>query len=75
MIGEGIFIRELKDPVVRESLAIILGGGIEGARTHGMQSFNHLMGDFVRQYVAYCNWLGLKRGKMLPRALAQYLEA
>lgn len=75
MIGEGIFVRELKDPVVRESLAIILGGGIEGARTIGMQRFYRLMGDFVRQYCAYCDALGLKRSKMLPKSLTRYLEA
>ncbi len=73
-IGERIFLRELKDPVMRECLAIILGGGIEGARTHGMASFERLMGDYVRQYYAYCDWLGLQRSKMIPQQYSRYLE-
>jgi hypothetical protein len=50
-IGERHLVRELRDPPFRESLAIIFGGGIEGARTHGMARYQHLMGDFVRQYL------------------------
>ena len=31
-VGERVFERELNDPVLKESLAIIFGGGIEGAK-------------------------------------------
>ncbi len=73
-IGERVLERELEDPALRESLAIILGGGIEGARV-GMRRFERLMGDYVRQYLAHMDWLGIHRGEQFPKGLAQYLEA
>lgn len=73
-IGEQFLIRELVDPVLRESLAIIFGGGIDGARRHGMAAWQHLMGDYCRQYLAWCDWLGLQRRAMYPKQLAQYLD-
>ena len=73
-IGERVFERELNDPVLRESLAIIFGGGIEGARG-GMRQFERLMGHFAQQYLSYTDWLGLHRGEAFPNGLARYLEA
>ena len=73
-IGEGVFARELEDPVLRESLAIIFGGGIEGARS-GMRQYEHMMGDFVRQYLLYTDWLGINRGESLAKGLARFVEA
>jgi len=73
-IGERFMMREMRDPVVRESLAIILGGGIEGARQHGMAAYEHLMGDYFRQYLAWCDWLGLGRRKMFPEVLKPLLD-
>ncbi len=74
MIGERLMLRELRDPVLRESLAIIFGGGIDGARSRGMAQFEHLIGDYLRQYLAWCDWLGLKRRKGLAPELQNYLE-
>ena len=73
-IGERVLERELEDPAFRESLAIILGGGIEGARV-GMERYARLMGDYVRQYLAHLEWLGIDRGQAFPAGLAKYLEA
>ena len=73
-IGERVLERELQDPAFRESLAIILGGGIEGARV-GMERYARLMGDYVRQYLAHLEWLGVHRGEAFPAGLARYLEA
>ena len=73
-IGERFMIREMRDPALREALAIILGGSIEGARTTGMAGYEHLMGDYCRQYLAWCDWLGLQRRATFPRELAQYLD-
>ena len=60
--------------MLRESLAIIFGGGIEGARA-GMRQFERLMGHFAQQYLSYTDWLGLHRGEAFPNGLARYLEA
>ena len=47
---------------MRPALAIIFGGGIKGGRTVGMETYLHLVGDFVRNYLAVCDWLGVPRG-------------
>ncbi|MFQ5933326.1 MAG: hypothetical protein ACE5KI_01625 [Dehalococcoidia bacterium] len=73
-IAEAQMARELKDPVLPEALAVILGGGVEGART-GMKRVGHLLGDFVRQYLRNAEWVGLERGDKLHEGLAAYLES
>lgn len=73
-IGERFLMREMQDPVLREALAIVFGGGIEGAKTDGMQRYRHLMGDYFRQYLAWCDWLGLGRRKTFPEPLKAYLD-
>jgi len=73
-IGERVFARELREPALLEPLAIIMGGGIEGARV-GMQRVDQMMGDYVRQYLAYTDWLGIHRGQQYPKELTRYLEA
>ena len=69
-----MFVRELVDPVLREALAILFAGGIKGAAKKGMRQFEHLMGDYVREYAAICNWLGLARGQNLVPGLARYAD-
>lgn len=73
-IGERLFARDLADPVLREALAVIFGGGVEGAQA-GMRKVERLLGDFVRQYLRYCDWIGIHRGERFPKELARYLEA
>jgi hypothetical protein len=73
-IGERVFARELREPVVLEPLAVIFGGGIEGARA-GMREVHHMMGDFVRSYLASTDWIGIHRGRAFPKDLSRYLEA
>ena len=73
-IGERVFARELREPVVLEPLAVIFGGGIEGAKA-GMREVHHMMGDFVRSYLASTDWIGVHRGRAFPKGLSRYLEA
>ncbi len=73
-IGERFVIREMRDPVLREALAILFGGSIEGAKAHGMAQYEHLMGDYFRQYLAWCDWLGLSRRATFPEPLKYYLD-
>ncbi len=73
-IGEGVFVRELADPVLREALAILFAGGIKGAARKGMRQVDRLLGDYVREYAAICTWLGLGRGQALVPGLAQYAD-
>ena len=73
-IAERVFERELKDPVLREALAIIFGGGIEGAQS-GMRQYERMMGDFARQYLANMEHIGVRREEGFPPALAKFMEA
>ncbi len=72
--AERIFERELRDPVLKEALAIIFGGGIENAQS-GMRVFERMMGDFARQYLANMEHIGVPRDANFPPSLAQYMEA
>ena len=71
---EDVFGRELDDPVLRESLAIIFGGGIEGAQS-GMDKYHQLMRDFARQYLANMEYIGVSRSGQLATSLAKHVEA
>ena len=73
-IGESILGVELKESVMRSAMAIILGGGIEGGRTHGMEAYFSLVRDFIKDYMSLCEWLGVPRGQMLNPMLKKYLE-
>jgi hypothetical protein len=74
-IGEGMLIAELKDPALRESLMILLAGSLEAAPSAGKAAFEGLMGDYLRQYAALTDWIGVSRDDGLPPDLARYLEA
>jgi hypothetical protein len=73
-IGERVLVRELRDPVLREALAIVFGGSIEGARDEGMRTFERMMGDYVHRYLDVLRWLGVERGAVLPQDLSRYLR-
>lgn len=73
-IAERVFERELQDPVLKEALAVIFGGGIEGAQA-GMRRFERMMGDFARQYLAYMDAIGVPREAGFPPSLAKHMEA
>lgn len=67
-IGERMFSRDLRDPVLRESLAIIFGGGIAGAKREGMEGFYRMLDAWVAEYVEACNWLNIDRNvERMPR--------
>lgn len=72
-IGENVFVKELDDPVLRESLAIIFGGGVEGIRA-GLHTYDQMMADYVRQYLAFTEWIGIGRSERLSPGLRKYLE-
>lgn len=60
-IGDIGFARDLGDPVLKEALAIIFGGGVDGARRHGMAVYEDLMRDYVATHLEYCKWLDVPR--------------
>ena len=73
-IGEAHFAAEVEQSATKPAMAIILGGGIEAAKTVGMETYLHLVGDFVRDYVKVCEWLGVDRTEVLNPRMARYLE-
>jgi len=73
-IGEAMMGTELNDPVLRSAAAIAFGGSLEGGRQEGMATYLHMVGDFVRDYLSLCNWLGVSREKTLHPLLKKYLE-
>ena len=72
-IGERIFARELKEPALLEPMAIVFGGGIEGARV-GMERVHRMMGDWARSYLSAAEWIGVPRDQAFSADLAKYLE-
>lgn len=72
-IAETQMVRDLKDPVLPESLGVILGNGVEGVRT-GMRKVGNLLGDFVRTYLQNARYVGLDRSERLAEGLAVYRD-
>ena len=66
-------VRDLKDPVLPESLGVIMGHGVEGVRT-GMKRVGNLLGDFVRTYLQNARYVGLERSDKLAEGLAVYRD-
>ncbi|HTO56648.1 MAG TPA: hypothetical protein VMJ74_02585, partial [Pseudomonadales bacterium] len=60
-LGEVMMGAELEESTIKPALAIVFGGGIAGGRTVGMETYLHLVGDFVRNYLAVCEWIGVPR--------------
>ena len=73
-IGEAMMAGELETATIRPALAIIFGGGIQGGRTVGMETYLHLAGDFARDYIALCDWIGVPRADNLHPLIKKYLE-
>jgi len=74
MIGERVLVRELRDVVLREALALVFGNGIAGGDA-GMQIVGRMMRDYVRRYLSTMQWLGVERTTMFPDELASYLKS
>ena len=72
-IAESQMVRDLKDPVLPESLGVIMGHGVEGVRT-GMRRVGHLLGDFVRTYLGNARYVELDRSDKLAEGLAVYRD-
>ena len=75
VVGEGIYARELKDPALREALAIVYGGGIEGARGDGMRQAMAVFRAWINHYLECCDYIGVPRRTTLHPGLAKYLAA
>jgi len=73
MIGERVLVRELKDGVLREALAIVFGNGISGAQA-GLQIHGRMMADYIKRYLATLKWLGVERRTLFPEELSAYLK-
>jgi hypothetical protein len=74
-IGEAIMGVELEQSPMKPALAIIFGGGIQGGRTVGMQTYLHLVAEYLRDYLTMCDSFGVPRREYLHPLLKKYLEA
>ena len=74
--GDGGLSHDLRDPALREALAIIFGGGVAGVRKRGMARYGDLLRDFVTTYLALCRYLDVPRDPArLPAPLKDYAPA
>ena len=64
--------RECKEPIVLEPLAVIFGGGVEGAQS-GMRTAQRLMSDYVNLYLSSLRSIGIDRSDSLSNDLKSYL--
>ena len=71
-IGERLVARECKEPIVLEPLAVIFGGGVEGAQS-GMETARRLMSDYVNLYLSSLRSIGIDRSDSLSDDLKSYL--
>ena len=58
-IGFRMVQRDLGDPVLREALAIIFGGGVSGARGEGMYTFYEMLDAYVEDFMDVCKYLNI----------------
>lgn len=58
-IGLRMLSRDLSDPVLREALAIIFGGGIVGARVEGMLAVGEMLDECANELIAVGQYLRL----------------
>jgi len=64
----------LQDHGLREALAIVFAGGLEGAADKGMAIYQQMMRDVLADYCFSCDWLGVARkSARMPQALTQYM--
>ena len=75
-IGMSMFERDLRDPVLREALAIIFGGGISGACTEGMYVFYEMLDEYVEELLAASQKLALSVTlEQLPKVFQKDLRS
>jgi hypothetical protein len=74
-IGEVMVALELEESPMRHALAIVFGGGIAGGRTIGMQTYRHMVAEYLRDYLDLADWLGVPRRGALHPMLKKYLDA
>ena len=65
---------EMKDPVLWEALAIIIGGGVDNMDV-GMAEVKNLQRRYMREYLTRMEWIGVdKTADNLDQDLAAYLN-
>ena len=75
-LGEGGLAQDLRDPALREALAIVFGGGIAGARRIGLARYGAFIRGFLNTYLTMRRYLGVPRDPArLPPPLAEYAPA
>ena len=68
-ISVGMFSRDLRDPVLREALAIVFGGSVAQARTVGMEVVFDFLEAFRDEHIAACRYLDIDNSvERMPRA-------
>ncbi len=73
MLTTGVIMlaRDLKDPVLRESLAIVFAGGVSDAQKLGFPKYFDLVDEFRTRHLETRKWLGLSADvEQLPRTLS-----
>ena len=74
--GDGGLSHDLRDPVLREALAILFGGGVARARQRGLARYGDFLRDFVATHLALCRYLDVARDPArLPVPLNEYAPA
>ena len=65
---------EMKDPVLWEALAIIIGRGVEHMDA-GMAEVKNLQRRYIKEYLTRMKWIGVgKTADNLDQGLAAYLD-
>ena len=69
-IGLRMMQRDLGDPNLREALAVIFGGGVQGARGEGMYTFYDMLDSYADDFIAALEYLNLPANRaILPPVL------
>jgi hypothetical protein len=66
-------LRDERDPVLWEALAVVFGGGVKNIDA-GMEIVYRMRRDWVRSYIDRLEWAGIPHGDNLASGLRSWLE-